>query len=130
VAGVDRTKDTEISHIRNLLFDVDPLRLEGISSTDAEHEAALGMAQIIRTDLEKEGWPPPLVGDSGNGGHLTYPIDLPPGEAATALLKAVLAGLARRYAAPLARLNLGLDRVVFNPARLEALESVLKVRKK
>ena len=77
VAGVGRTKDAEISHIRNLLIDLDPIRPEGISSTDSEHEAALEMAQIIRADLENEGWPEPLVGDSGNGGHLVYPLDLP-----------------------------------------------------
>ena len=58
------------------------------------------MAKIIRADLEKEGWPDPLVGDSGNGGHLVYPLDLPNGEESTALLKAVLAGLARRLRRP------------------------------
>ena len=79
VAGVGRTKDAEIPRIRNLLIDLDPIRPEGISSTDAEHEAALEMAEIIRADLENEGWPEPLVGDSGNGGHLVYPLDLPPG---------------------------------------------------
>ena len=121
VAGVGRTKDSEIQHIRNLLIDLDPIRPEGISSTDAEHEAALEMAEIIRANLENQGWPEPLVGDSGNGGHLNFPIDLPPGEETTALLKAVLAGLARRYADQLAERGLELDQVVFNPARLTKL---------
>lgn len=121
VAGVGRTKDAEIQHIRNLLIDVDPIRPEGISSTDAEHEGALEMVQVIQADLEREGWPNPLVGDSGNGGHLTYPLDLPPDEESVALLKAVLAGLARRYADHLTRLNLEIDQAVFNPARLTKL---------
>jgi len=121
IAGVERSKDTEIQHIRNLLIDIDPIRPEGISSTDAEHEAALEMVQIIRADLENQGWPEPLVGDSGNGGHLVYPLDLPRGEETAALLKAVLAGLGRRYADQLAHLNLELDQVVFNPARLTKL---------
>jgi hypothetical protein len=54
VAGIGRTKDAEIKHIRNLLIDIDPIRPEGISSTDAEHKAALEMAQIIRADLENQ----------------------------------------------------------------------------
>ncbi len=118
IAGVGRTKDAEIHRIRNLLVDLDPLRPEGISSTDAEHEAALKMAEIIRAGLERAGWPEPLVADSGNGGHLVYPLDLPPGEETTALLKSVLGGLARRHADVLAHLNLELDQEVFNPSRL------------
>lgn len=121
VAGVGRTQDKEIAHIRNLLVDLDPIRPEGISSTDAEHEAALKMAEIIRADLEKEGWPNSLVGDSGNGAHLVYPLDLPCGDGTVALLKAMLAGLARRYADQLAHLHLELDQAVFNPARLTKL---------
>jgi len=121
VAGVGRTKDTEISHIRNLLIDIDPIRPEGISSTDAEHEAALEMVQIIRSDLENQAWPDPLIGDSGNGAHLVYPLDLLPGEENTALLEGVLAGLARRYADQLALRKIELDQVVFNAARLTKL---------
>jgi hypothetical protein len=122
VAQVPRTKDAEISHIRNLLIDVDPGEaVKGISSTDLDHDAALAMAEVIRADLEKEGWPAPLVGDSGNGGHLIYPLDLPPDEESTALLQAVLVGLDRRYADQLAHLHLELYQVVFNPARLTKL---------
>lgn len=120
-AHVDRTKDAEISHIKNLLIDLDPIRPTGISSTDAEHEAALDMAQIIRADLEKKGWPAPLVGDSGNGAHLTFPLDLPHSEENIALLKAVLVGLIRRYADQLTARGLELDQAVFNPARLTKL---------
>ena len=47
-AGVSRTKDEEIEKIQNLLIDLDPIRPEGISSTDAEHQAALEMAQQLR----------------------------------------------------------------------------------
>lgn len=95
VAGIGRTKDVEIQHTRNFLIDIDPIRPEGISSTDAEHEAALEMAQIIRADLKNQGWPEPLVGDSGNGAHLVYPLDLPPGEEISALLRTVLHDLVR-----------------------------------
>ncbi len=77
-----------------------PHPTRGISSSDLDHEAALEMAQVIRSDLENEGWPDPLVGDSGNGAHLIYPLDLPRDDESTALLKAMLAGLARRAHGP------------------------------
>jgi hypothetical protein len=118
VAGVPRTQDKEIVRIMNLLVDLDPGRPAGISSTDAEHEAALKMTQMIRADLKKEGWSDPLVGDSGNGGHLVYPLDLDPSDENIALVKAVLAGLARQYADQLAVRGLNLDLTVFNPSRL------------
>lgn len=46
VAGVGRTKDSEIQ--RNLLIDIDPVRPEGISSTDTEHETAVQMAWLSK----------------------------------------------------------------------------------
>lgn len=55
---MDRTADNHIDRIRNLLIDIDPVRPAGISSTDQEHEAALGMAQIIQADLTAE-----IIGD-------------------------------------------------------------------
>lgn len=127
-AGVNRTKDEEIEKIQNLLIDLDPIRPEGISSTDAEHQAALEMAQIIRADLTKEGWPEPLLGDSGNGAHLIYPLDLPNDEESKNLVKAVLKALALLHQDHLARLNLEVDQGVFNPARLTKLYGTM-VRK-
>lgn len=120
-AGVNRTKDGETEKIGNLLIDLDPLRPEGISSTDQEYGAALEMAQVIKADLTKEGWPEPLVGDSGNGAHLVYPLDLPNTPESVDILKAVLKALSLRYQEHLARRNLEIDQAVFNPARLTKL---------
>lgn len=55
IAGVSRTKDSEIQQVLNLLIDLDPIRPEGISSTAFEHESALEMTRIIRADLENQG---------------------------------------------------------------------------
>jgi hypothetical protein len=128
VAGIGRTKDGEIQSIRNILIDIDPTRPEGISSTEAEHEAALEMAQIILADLTQDGWPEPLMGDSGNGGHLTYAVDLPNNQESVALVEAILKALSLRYQEHLARLNLEIDQVVFNPSRLTKLYGTM-VRK-
>lgn len=120
-AHVDRTADHHIDKINNLLIDIDPQRPTGISSTGPKHEAALEMAQIIRADLTKEGWPDPLVGDSGNGGHLVYALDLPNDQESVDLVKAALEALALRYADQLKSKGLEIDLKVFNPGRLTKL---------
>lgn len=117
-ANVDRTADNHIERLKNLLIDLDPIRPAGISSTGQEHQAALEMTQIIRADLTKEEWPEPSLGDSGNGAHLIYPLDLPNDEEGKNLVKAVLEVLALRYTDELKRRNLEIDQKVFNPARL------------
>ena len=121
VAGVGRTQDKEISRIRNILIDIDPIRPTGISSTDAEHGAALEIIQIIHADLKGEGWPDALQGDSGNGGHLIYTVELPNTPESVALVKAFLVALDHRYADQLAAHGLNLDLTVYNPARLVKL---------
>ena len=133
IAQVERTADAHIKRFKNLLIDVDsdPGGVTGVSSINAEHEAALEMAAVIRADLTKEGWPEPLLGDSGNGGHLIYPLDLPHDpndEESKKLVQAVLEALALRYADDLARRNLGIDTSVFNPSRLTKLYGTM-VRK-
>ena len=120
-AGVLRTPDANIARIKNLLIDIDPIRPAGVSSSDEEHKAALGISQTIRDDLRKEGWPDPLTGDSGNGAHLIYALDLPNSEENTELIKMVLVGLSERYKAELKKYNLGIDQKVFNAARLTKL---------
>lgn len=120
-ANADRTGDEHIAGFRNLLIDLDPRRPSGVSSSEAEHESALEMAKLIREDLGREGWPEPLVGDSGNGGHLVYALELATTEENKELLKGVLAGLAARYAGELEGRGLEIDQKVFNPSRLTKL---------
>lgn len=75
-AGIGRTKGSEITKLTNLLVDFDPIRPTGISSTDNEHQLALGAADKGMDCLSELGWPEPLKADSGNGAHLNYQIDL------------------------------------------------------
>lgn len=71
------TGDADITARRWLLIDADPRRPSGISATDAEHAAALDRVRWIRAVLRAEGWPDPILADSGNGGHLLYRVHLP-----------------------------------------------------
>lgn len=71
------TMDNHILKRRWLLIDVDPDRVTGISSTQAELEAAFKVGCTIANMLEFEGWPRPFVNISGNGCHVLYAIDEP-----------------------------------------------------
>ena len=76
-----------------LLIDLDPPRPSGTNSTEAEKQAAREQAERVKEWLTSQGWPAPVVADSGNGAHLLYRIELPNDGNATALLKAVLCRL-------------------------------------
>ena len=87
------TSDADIQGRIWLPIDFDPVRPSGISSTDAEHTAALERAQACRGWLASLGWPQSVYADSGNGAHLLYRIDLPNDPPTTALLQQCLAAL-------------------------------------
>ena len=75
------TPDTATTRRCLLLIDADPERTpKEVSSTDEEHEAAIARAKEVRSWLEEQNFPAPILADSGNGGHLIYAIDLPNSE--------------------------------------------------
>ena len=94
------TTDLQIVQRRWLLIDFDPIvwgkdgPIKGIAATDAEKAHATARALRVKANLEAAGWPTPLVGDSGNGAHLMFRVDLP---AASDLPARVLATLAAVY---------------------------------
>jgi hypothetical protein len=108
------TSDKDIERRCWLLIDCDPVRPAEISSTDAEHEAALERARDIRLVLSEEGWPAPVLADSGNGAHLLYRTDLPNDEPAAKLVEGVLKALAGRFDDDAVKI----DQTVFNAARI------------
>lgn len=80
-----------------LLIDIDPPRSSGVNSSDAEKQAAREQTDAIREYLQSRGWPYPLLCDSGNGWHLLYRIHLPNNDAATELIRGVLARLHKLF---------------------------------
>jgi hypothetical protein len=111
------TADKDIVWRIWLLVDFDPVRPSEISSSDAEHTAALERARTARFELSEKGWPQPVFGDSGNGAHLLYRIDLDNDDESAALLERVLKALAARFDDDLVKI----DTVVFNAARIAKL---------
>jgi hypothetical protein len=108
------TSDADILCRRWLPIDLDPRRPAGISSSDEEHEAALDLVVGIREKLGTEGWPVPILADSGNGAHLLYRIELPNDPAATVLVKACLQALAARFSTE----GVAIDVALFNASRI------------
>jgi hypothetical protein len=89
--------DRDIERRRWLPIDFDPIRPPDCPSTDQEHDAAIMMAKDCRKWLREEGWPEPLLADSGNGAQLLYGIDLPNDEASAELVSAILEVLSLKF---------------------------------
>ena len=106
--------DQDVLCRRFLPMDFDPSRLAGISSTDAEHDATLRAARDVREWLRGQGWPEPILADSGNGAHLLYGVDLPNDTASKELIQQCLQAVAAWLIAP----GVVFDTTVFNAARI------------
>ncbi|MHB1006184.1 MAG: YfjI family protein [Chloroflexota bacterium] len=91
----DATSDKDIVRRHWMLIDVDAAPVAGVSTTEVEHEAALAAVRAIREALAMEGWPEPILADSGNGGHILYRVDLPADD--DGLVKRCLRALAFRF---------------------------------
>ena len=99
---------------RWLPIDIDPVRISGVSSSDSEHESALSLARTIRSWLTDNGWPDPVIADSGNGAHLLYAIDLPNDDASRDLVRSFLELLDCRFSTSACRV----DTANFNAGRI------------
>lgn len=108
------TADSDIINRDWLPIDIDPVRPSGVSSSEEEHAAALEKAEKIAAYLSEMGWPDPVVGDSGNGAHLLYRIDLPNDQASKDLVKGCLESLSTLFSDD--RCNV--DTANFNAARI------------
>lgn len=110
-------KDKDVIGRRWLLIDVDAEKPTGENATDFEKQSAGDVICAILDYLEVEGWPRPLMVDSGNGWHLLYRIDLPNSPLARQAVKAVLKALAKRFNTPKAKVDLS----VHNASRISRL---------
>lgn len=118
VAGVNGSKDDQIT-VRNwLLLDCDPIRQcddQKVSSTEKEKSAALEVLQKIHEYLHELGWPSPVSADSGNGYHLLYNLGgMPNTLELTTAVKNVLDHLAQKFNDGFVKV----DTSVHNPSRI------------
>lgn len=111
------TTDSNILKRHWLLLDLDPNRVPNTSSTQEQLDAAYAKSEEVKRYLHEQGWPAPLIGISGNGFHLYYPIDLPNNNESRDLIKNALAGLAAIFDDD----QVEIDQSVFNAARITKL---------
>jgi replicative DNA helicase len=107
--------DNDVLRREWLLIDIDPVRVAGVSASNEEKARAWAKAVDVRGYLGSLGWPAPVVGDSGNGYHLLYRVDLPAADGG--LVQGALHALADWFDDGLMKI----DRAVFNPSRIVKL---------
>lgn len=115
------TADTDILERRWLLLDLDPVRPAGISSSHDEREAANALAQTVSQWLTTQGWPAPILADSGNGAHLLYKVSLPNDATSKTLAEATLKALAGQFDTE----RVKVDTTVANAARISKVYGTL-----
>lgn len=108
------TADTDILERRFLLVDIDPVRPADVSSTIEESRDAWDRAMAVYQLLHDGGIRCPIIGFSGNGWHLNYPITLPNDDASRVLIQSLLNGLNLRVGNERAKV----DVKTFNAARI------------
>ena len=94
---VATTQDVHILKRRWLFIDINSGAASQISSADAERDAALSLAEDIRYELGRDGWPEPLRGMSDNGAYLLDRINLPNDAETKALYERTLKCLDERF---------------------------------
>jgi hypothetical protein len=95
--GTDRANKRNVTARRWFLVDIDPKRPIDVSSTEGEKAASCELACHVTDHLLEQGWPGPLMIDSGNGWHLLYRIDLPNDQLSQQVLKSCLKYLADKF---------------------------------
>jgi P4 family phage/plasmid primase-like protien len=121
------TSDADVTCRRWMLLDFDPIRPAGISSTDAEHEAALAAARAYRTSLVEDlGCAPDslVLADSGNGAHVLVRVDLSNSPESTALVRRCLEAVALFGGTETVRV----DTDVYNAARISKMYGTLAAK--
>jgi hypothetical protein len=115
IAMKDLATDKDVLIRRWLLIDTDPVRPSGVSATSEEKLQAWQSIRNVHQWLQEQGWPEPILCDSGNGYHLLYRIDLPSDDGG--LVKDVLKSIASRFD----NARVKIDTSVFNPGRIVKL---------
>ena len=113
--GKDTAKDADILKRRWRLIDTDLVRRAGVSATDEEKGQSWQLICQVHQWLKEQGWPEPILADSGNGMDLLYRIDLPCDDGG--LVKDLLNSLAKRFDND----RVKIDTNVFNPGRITKL---------
>lgn len=114
------TSDVDIDGRTHVLIDLDPRRPAGVSSSDAELEAAHRKAVDIYRWLLSQGFNEPIVCMSGNGYHIVIPCQIMVNDERTELIKRFLQTMSLLFSDD----DVEVDEKVFNAARICKLYGV------
>ena len=119
------TTDEEISAVRWLPIDLDPVRPKGIPSTEEERLEAFSRAAEIKKFLAENGFSDPIMSSSGNGVHLLYKItDNPDLDKAASINKHIIHTLASKFSDN----KVDVDKAVWNPSRIWKLYGTTAIK--
>lgn len=116
--GTAALRDADIDVITRIVFDLDPSRPAGVSSTDGEVQAALRVRDELVKLLDGFGWANPALGMSGNGAHAVYRTRIKSTEDWRTLAARLYLGLRDRLAQHCAEAGVIFDSTVRNPSRI------------
>ncbi len=110
-----RAADADVVYRLWLPIDIDPVRPAGISSTEAELQAAKDRrTDVVSWLISEFGFPEPVMLMSGNGAHALFPIEEPNDADTAALIKNLLTALDARFSDD----KVKVDTTVHNAARI------------
>lgn len=112
--GGSCTADKDILFRKWLLIDIDPVRPANVSATESERQHAWQVCSHVQSALAAGGITSPIIGSSGNGWHLSYPISLPNNDQVRLQLQTMLTELDMRCSTEHAKV----DRKTFNASRI------------
>ena len=115
-------KDERISRRNWIYIDFDPTRPTGVSATSDEKAKAWAVCVAAKTWLSSQGWPDPIVVDSGNGYHLYYRCNLEPKDD---LHREVLRVLGSKFGLKKNNDPVDVDQSVHNASRIAKIPGVV-----
>lgn len=120
----EAVKDRDIAYLSKIMIDIDPTRPSNTSATDEEKAGAKELGKKVRKFLCDNGFPKPMLCDSGNGYHLYYFIDLDNTRENVELIKKFLFTLDNLFSTGEAKV----DKTTYNPSRLTGIYGTMKCK--
>ncbi|MDD3307676.1 MAG: hypothetical protein PHO29_11365 [Acetobacterium sp.] len=109
--GMTRNNE-DIDSYQYLKINLEAIRPDGVSATDAEKKEAENLREDVKSYLLKLGFPEPYVADTGNGYDLLIPVGLRNTPKNVDLMKNCLESLDHQFSTDTAKV----DRTTYEPA--------------
>jgi hypothetical protein len=116
--GATPLKNDDMVFIKRIPFDFDPIRPAGVSSSDAELEAAIECRNEVVSAMKALGWPMPAMALSGNGAHAVWRCSVRSEERLAKSLHVIYSQIKAQFAELFEYRQVHFDTCVRNPGRI------------